>query len=430
VACFISVLLASTAIAVPIRKPVGWVLDPYFTEMVGGHDQPDVSHDFYPKGESSVSWTERILLRSQEVGVGTSPSAVLDGLADTFRKECPEMSENRFPMPGDEAAERALSMWHCHENPQTHRGQVLVKEVLVIGNHAYVMTAEGNYSPFAKGKTALTHEQLSRWAATQKSLVACGDLTNPGCLPDPEAVMTAMPAVLSNEQAVAVHLAESRGLEMYRQDQLAWHATDFLVSHGGIQKSDEGGFIAVPGSGKDGVVYFYRRSGGRVTGATRVVVDAAGNPMSREEIAALPEDIGARIRALQAARTAGPELCSQTINSAVMPTEDGKGWWVYILTGTKEPNLMYLGGHTRIRIGSGEGVLTKEPSAKSCLAMKTDARDQEGRPITALLATHLVSDMPWETHVFQSLTFHKTIIVVTHDAVWRVEDGRITQLNL
>lgn len=423
-------ITCADTLAAPPRKAVGWVADPYFVETDGGQDMPVVSHDFYPHGETSAAWTERILLREQSTTAGIAATTILDQMAESFRKQCPALKDSRIPVSDEDKLIVGLAMWHCPENGQTHRGQVLVQKVLVSGNRAFIMTAEGDYSPFEANKTPLTKDQLNRWAATQNSLVVCTDLTVPGCLPDANQIMAAAPATLTPAQAESVRVAETRGQELYRQDQLAWHATDYLVRNGGIKKSDGGGFIAEPGEAQGGKVYFFQRAHGHVLGATEVAIAASGAPISRTELKALPDEAAMRESALKVATGSEFSACSATINSAVLPAEDGNGWMVYLLTGTKEQNLMYLGGHTRLHVDRSNKLISSEPSAKSCLAMKTDEKGPKGEPVPFYLVTHLVSDAPWETHVMQSLTFGQALLVVTRSSVWRVQNGHIVRLDI
>lgn len=422
-------LVASSSEAAQPRKIVGWTLDPYFAELGAGRNSPDVSHDFYPKDENASSWTERILLRTREYPARTTPAGVLDSLASEFRQECPELSENRMPVHGDDVASIGLVLWHCPKNSKTGRGQVVAQKVLLRGTRAYVMTAEGNYVAFAAGKTPFTPQQLSRWAGTQNSFGFCDDLASFGCMPDATAIMTAKEARLTPEQQQVVSLAEARGRELYQQDQLAWHATDYLADHGGLKQSKEGGFVALPGVGRTGNVYFVQRKGSNVQAVTQVEFDPAGVPFREITLQALPDDVAPLEAALRSAKLAKPSICNASINSAVLPAEDGNGWWVYVLTATNEPNLMYLGGHTRFRVGRDGRIVSQEPSARSCLALKTEEKGPDGQAAT-LIATHLVSDVPWETHVFQSLTFNKPLIVVTQSHVWRVENGKISLLDV
>jgi len=423
-------LVAAYADASPQRKAIGWQLDPYFIERGGDPASTVTSHDFYPKGETPDRWTERILLRMRDVGSGMSPAAVMDALADESRQACPAMSENRIPLPATNAASMAISLWHCSRNPATGRGQVIAQKVLLSGSHAYVMTAEGDYPPFDSGATPMTQAQMRRWSQTQNSLVLCDDLTNPGCIPDPGTIMSAGQAVLTPQQRASVAQAETRGRELYLQDQLAWQATDFMLANGGLKRSKRGTFIAIPGPGRMGDVYFVQRSGSRIRNIAQVSFDVAGQPRREPDPKTLPADVAAREQALLLARESGPDACAETVNSAVMPAEDGNGWWVYVLTGTHDPNIMYLGGHTRFRVDANGTLAKGEPSAKSCLSLRTGERGPGGEPESALMATHIVSDTPWETHVLQSLTFGKPLIVVTRSAVWRVENGKIVLLDV
>jgi hypothetical protein len=96
---------------------------------------------------------------------------------------------------------------------------------------------------------------------------------------------------------------------------------------------------------------------------------------------------------------------------------------------------MPLGGHTRVHVdGSGSRTISTEYSGNTCLTIDLDhvavPRATVARSAITPVVTQLVSAVPWETHVFQSLTFGRDILVVTEHAVWRIGKGKITKLKV
>ena len=62
-------------------------------------------------------------------------------------------------------------------------------------------------------------------------------------------------------------------------------------------------------------------------------------------------------------------------------------------------------------------------------ALEIPTRDDSGKPVAALMVSHVVTDFPLETHVFASLLHHKTIYVATRRGVWRIDGERVSFLG-
>jgi hypothetical protein len=136
------------------------------------------------------------------------------------------------------------------------------------------------------------------------------------------------------------------------------------------------------------------------------------------------------------ARTAKLKGCGERLNTIILPDDEGDGWLVYFLSATMKTNQVWIGGHTRVRVDrNASRILDTAYSANTCLALDLDqlaklAHDKGDQGPVTPMTTHLVSQVPLETHVFQSLTFNKDLIVITSHAVWRVGKGKITKLKI
>jgi len=418
----------SLASAAPAPRPaVGWAAHPFFSQTTDS----DGRHEFYPAGESPEAWTERVIIETRDITAGTRADAVLDTVAAGLRERCAALKENRVGVAEDRAPALGILMWHCPRDDASGRGALGVVKLLVRNDRAYLMTAQGDYPPFEPEKSPLLRAQLERWSEFQRTFLFCDVLTHPGCAPDPDIVLNAPVAPLSDAELQLVQAAERRGREIFRQDQLAWRATDYVLERKLLpRKAREGAFIAIANDDQSGEVYFIRKRK-----LLRVDLDRTGTPVASEFLKSLPERIAMRHAALRTAEMKKDAACSPAINSVVLPAEDDDGWWVYLLSATLEPDVMVLGKHQRIRIdASATRVLSSESSTLGCFAIRI-ARDaatpDEPEPRwIGTVATHLVSDVPWETHVFQSLTFATSIYVITAQSVWHVMGGRVVKIDI
>jgi hypothetical protein len=411
-------------------KPIGWVPDAYFEVVENASDTPEFHREFYPKGEGAAHWTERVVVTSRSAAPGTTPAGVLDELFKTETKRCAGVHDERLPVPDEYVSKLGMAMWHCPINKKTSRGEVAVQKVLLSTNRAFVITAQGDFAPFEPGNTPLLTEQLDRWLEFQNSFALCDSWTNAGCMPEATAIMTAGAAEMSTDESAAVQTAERRALEIYRQDQIAWHGTDFAREKKLI-KATSGVFIAEAGEGRSGRLYFVSQDD-KHPGWVRVDLDETGTASEGPHERSLPASVQTRLVALATARKAELKSCSDRLNTAVIADEAGDGWLVYFLSAAMEAGHIPLGGHTRVRVDkSGSRIINTEYSAKTCLAVDFNqvASQTKGAAITPIV-TQLVSAVPWETHVFQSLTFGRDILVVTKHAVWRVGKGKITKLKV
>ncbi len=411
------------------RDPVGWVLDPVYVEVTT--DVPDGAFRrmFVPDGESAEDWSERVRIDSFPNSESHSPSELLDQLAAEYRVSCPLLNDHRMPLPDTVSDTVGVTLWHCPEHARSGRGEVLSHKLLLHDGAAYVLLGEGRYPPFEPGKTPLLREQLNRWTRMQQSFLPCNDYTNPGCLPDADTLVTAVPVALSPEESEAVARTEARAREIFLQDQLAWHATDFALDEKLLDGKRGGHFLAVPNAEGGGSVYFIpERRFGRPK-AHRVDALPDGSFALGARNLKLEGETALRYAALrEALNQEDLKLCSANVNSAVLPREDGNGWIVYVLSATTEPGKAFIGGHNRIVVGANGTVGSVEHSARSCIGIDATVSGPDGAKVAYQLVSHVISDMPWETHIFQAMTLDVQMFVPTEHAVWRIEGGRLWKL--
>lgn len=229
----------------------------------------------------------------------------------------------------------------------------------------------------------------------------------------------------SPEEMKQIERIEAVGREIYRLDQLAWHATDALQAKAPpIAPGSSGGWVIT--NTREGPVVTFVESNG---GALSVFADV----MMRDGV---PPDVHIRperaLSALEAAmfhaRTtalgAAQNICGGARNTVVLPAETG-GWDVYVLAASSQANILPLGGHARVHVSTdGMTALDVEPYSKSCLDMDISAPN-----LVDVMATHIVSDLPAPTHVFLSLTYPKPIVLATRNHLWKIDAGRITTID-
>lgn len=423
-------LLQSVGAAYAVDLPaLGWSNHPYFSEATqAGSDSP-FHREFYPAGENPGTWTERVLVDAVDFSPDSTPQSLLDAYSKQIKAHCNQFSENRLPLDPNFAASSALMMWHCGADTTTGRGTVGIIRSMLGKNHAYTVVASGNYEPFEEGKTPLLKIQLDRWVEFQRTFAFCDVLTIPGCAPDPQTIMDAPAAALTAEESEQVRLAEARGIALFHNDQLAWHATDYVMARNLLHREKGGSFMAIARPDGSGVVYFVQKRK-----ALRVDLDENARPIKSGWEKKVPDSVSTRLVALKTASKESSRVCGDTINNVVLATEDGKGWLVYLLGATTQPDVAIIGRHLRIQTdSSGKHVESNDSSTMQCLAINNrsaDAVAASGSKWMGSIVSHLVSQVPWETHVFQSLTWSMPIFVITHHAVWHVQGGRIVKIQL
>jgi len=417
-------------------RPVGWRPSADFVEVPGRHGDTVVA-ELHLKGERPDDWRERVrVLRMPRASVA-SPAEAHATVLDAMRSACPAYHDLPIPKPEGEIGPPDIVLWFCPKHAEGG-GRAGFVRAIAADDAWFLMLVEGRYANFSRKHNPITSQQEQRWVPLIGTFSLCEAWTTPGCAPDAAALMTAGARLRSEVDEAEIAPIEARGVELFQQDQLAWHATDFAIENKAIdptQSRPDGAFVAVPGTGKSGISYFLF-GGAKPELAAAVSTDAEGRMSMLARDLPIPEDVRARYEALLLARAQNPVLCERAVNSAVLRTEDGNGWWVYVMSASSQAGVMVLGGHTRFRIdGERKQVQSTERSAKSCIALdlaqmrKLSDGSAGDRPLNPVVS-HLVSDTPWETHVFQSLTFDTPLLVLTRRAAWRIDGGRIARLDI
>jgi len=232
-----------------------------------------------------------------------------------------------------------------------------------------------------------------------------------------------IPATRSN----AVQQASKIGELLFERDQLAARATDAVMAKTkGKPDARVTGWVLSDASLPS--VYFVGDDHGSLT-AIYEVTFAASRPM----VIALPKgtplasDLSLQFAALLKAQAAKIGRCSETYNAVVLPgsVSGETGWLVYLLAATDEPGVIVFGGHHKVHVSAdAKSILSVTPFSKSCLNVGPPPTDH-GKTVAGAAVTHLVSDIPAETHVFLSLLHRQPIYVGTSLGSWRVEGDEI-----
>jgi hypothetical protein len=223
--------------------------------------------------------------------------------------------------------------------------------------------------------------------------------------------------------------AERVGKSLFEQDRAAWLATDRLVESNGQVPAGVRGWVTVPS--RDGWrVIFVQGEGDAYCSMLDVLVNANGaGPLRRSDTCErLTMDQRAMFLARQTALSALHDRCSEAYNTVVMPPEGKNGAWaVYLLAATSEAGKVVVGGHVRVLVGDGGSkIVDYQPLSKACLTLDLPSPDA-GKAV-ALVVTHVLNDHPIETHVFVSLLHGLNLYVMTENALWSVDKGKIRLL--
>jgi hypothetical protein len=117
-------------------------------------------------------------------------------------------------------------------------------------------------------------------------------------------------------------------------------------------------------------------------------------------------------------------------NSVVLPAKlvGAKGWLVYLLAASTKADEIVAGGHYRVLVSpSGGKVLKVEPLSKSFLVIKKP-KDTQDKKLVGPYMSHLVTNCPFEIHVFLSLLHKTPLFVGTKTGAWQVNGEEISFL--
>lgn len=245
--------------------------------------------------------------------------------------------------------------------------------------------------------------------------------------------------VLSDPVLVAaVAEAESRGQQLHKFDQAAWHATDALFARVKPDEIEGGrGYVVVPRENDPMLdTIFVVERDGELRQFARYTVDGSkvvsgglleGDLPRLDPVAARMFE--AREPAIEAMRRAEFGLCSRSNpNTLVLPPDDQGNVAFYLLTSTTSNDIYPMGGHYRADVSpEGKAVSTRR-YMKSCYDLpRVTPPGPDGQPGHAGV-TYLLGDAPSEIHVFVGYHMPNGFMVITtsNEKLWLVQDGKIT----
>ena len=225
---------------------------------------------------------------------------------------------------------------------------------------------------------------------------------------------------------------EKLGAEIYERDKYAAQATDIISTKvGGSEKLSEekiAGWIVNKLKDKY-LVRFIKQTEDQLLPAYEIIFTSSGKHAFREAKGELSAKEIAKFNARQLALKSIPEPGSDRYNTVVLPNVGGKGFLVYTLAATTDPNLIYIGGHYRMTVSqNGKKIERIDRLFKSCLILnKGDV--PKGDKSAALFASHVVSKTPVETHVFANLLHDQPLYIMAGGEIWAIENGKIRSVK-
>jgi hypothetical protein len=227
------------------------------------------------------------------------------------------------------------------------------------------------------------------------------------------------------------------GRQIYVLDKVAAIGTDVLRDNvKDVQSLGLGGYLPVQEGDEDGkpkqsfrVLFFTAETPPRIAYEIRVVPEVKPTFQAFNPPKASTPSLATLVRARKAAIQAMPPS-HQPINPVLVPGEVNgeQGILVYLLAGSKKPNVAVFGRHFRALVSiTGTTVTYMMPLSNSALEVPT--RGPNGEMPEALLVSQIVTDFPLETHVFTSLLIKKRVYVATRRGVWRVDGDKIALIS-
>jgi hypothetical protein len=227
------------------------------------------------------------------------------------------------------------------------------------------------------------------------------------------------------------------GRQIYVLDKVAAIGTDVLLENvKDVRSLGLGGYLPVQEGDEDGkprqsfrVMFFTAETPPRIAYEIRVAPELKPTFQAFNPPKASTPSLATFVRARKAAIQAMPPS-GQPINPVLVPGEANgeQGILVYLLAGTKKPNVAVFGRHFRALVSvTGTAVTYMMPLSNTALELPT--RGPNGEAPEALLVSQIVTDFPLETHVFTSLLIKKRVYVATRRGVWRVDGDKIALIS-
>lgn len=227
------------------------------------------------------------------------------------------------------------------------------------------------------------------------------------------------------------------GRQIYVHDQLAWRATDIVMAQIGLdrlQKDGGRGWI-IDDSNREAPLVRFLRMGPDGPESLCDITFAKG----KEPEIGVPTDRTltgpqrAQAAALETAKARFMQgdlaWCGGAPNTVVLADPDGYGFLVYFLRAKPAAEKIPVGGHYRFTVSADGGKVEQvDRLFASCLTM--DKRTPDGSTLEMMVASHVISPTPLETHVFLSLQEGIPFMITTMDGMaWGIEKGELSKMG-
>lgn len=234
-----------------------------------------------------------------------------------------------------------------------------------------------------------------------------------------------------------IELAQSVGHMLYILDKASAIGTDVLLENvSDLRDKKLGGYITFREGDEEGnlvdsyrVSFYTNEEPPRIKWDIHVKLNNEHEFVEHSPPKETTPSFRGFIKARQAAINAIPERV-QPINPVILPGDifGKKGYAIYLLAGTTEPDTAVFGKHYRAFVDPDNDYAVEiEPLSKSVL--ESSLRGENDEKVVALLTTQLLTDYPTEIHVFANLLYKTRVYVAAGDDTWIVEDGNIYQLR-
>ena len=222
---------------------------------------------------------------------------------------------------------------------------------------------------------------------------------------------------------------ERLGQAIFRQDVAAARATDALLAQNVDPAKEKFVGWLVDDAGAGQRVRFLRDPGSGPEAAYDVEVPARGDPRVAAPVdrRLSPGEL-ARLRAQHTAAAGIRRTCRPRYNTVSLKDVDGDGWLVWLLAPSPAEGAVPVGGHYRATVSADGGTLERlDALSQSCLVVNPRQGLPKGAKPVGVVASHLVSDTPVETHVYLHHLYRLPVYVLTGEQMWRIEKGRIVR---
>lgn len=237
------------------------------------------------------------------------------------------------------------------------------------------------------------------------------------------------PIPLTAEETAGITRVADAGQEMFARDIRAAQASDLVLA--AINPADYPnfvGWVTYPNE-HDYTVSFYQKKDDEIVLIADVTYDRNQSPSVQLVPKRSPDPIEvSMLKARLAALDAGANTCSRQFNTVVLPGATDATWEVFVLAATTDPNVVKVGGHTKVEVSKATGKVEEvTPLSKSCLTLDKSPSElhRMGGKLAMLTVSHIVSPYPVAIHPYLSLIHGTPFAVITERGNWLVENGEI-----